>query len=543
MADAEDLAPIPTEQFVEPDEPDAEECDEDCEFDAGDDDDDAEFNAVPSEVSDAFYAVQSEAEFGQAAPGAGAKKKQSEVLDEASIKPELDRLTQEAVEMLNMPPSAARRLMRYYEWNSDRLGRYFEDPDKVLQAIGIQSIGDKGYEKVANDNKERTCPLCLEPYSSPEEGNFWALLPCHHAVCGDCWTGLVTDSVKRNGRESAALKCPVVEKLRGQLQMTACKTEVDEEIFLKFLPEDLKARYLQFRLRFFLETHPQYRCCANRGCSRVLKRLDRTLRDVECECGAGLCFACNQEAHSPATCDQWKRWLDRADGDSASMQWIANATKPCPECHTATEKNEGCMHMTCRLCEAKGKPKDWCWICGGVWDFQGRHGSNWYDPPCKKDTDVEKKQKQAAAASNSLYKYTHAYDQYMEHKKTGDLQAAKDVTRARDFTQKLLEREVRADHIPDAAKAIAEARKYLQYMYVYSYYLPEGKVDFFDWKVKEVEAAVAHLSNVLEDLYRWEPSIQRPQPPHSRDAVIKAVDALRKRVADLRDGVEEDARA
>ena len=41
-----------------------------------------------------------------------------------------------------------------------------------------------------------------------------------------------------------------------------------------------------------------------------------------------------------------------------SSEWMLQHTKACPRCHTATEKNGGCNHITCRHCNF-----EWCWLC------------------------------------------------------------------------------------------------------------------------------------------------------------------------------------
>ena len=46
--------------------------------------------------------------------------------------------------------------------------------------------------------------------------------------------------------------------------------------------------------------------------------------------------------------------------------WIAANTKKCPKCKTATEKNEGCNHMTCKRCRY-----EYCWICMQDWSLHG----------------------------------------------------------------------------------------------------------------------------------------------------------------------------
>jgi ariadne-1 len=38
--------------------------------------------------------------------------------------------------------------------------------------------------------------------------------------------------------------------------------------------------------------------------------------------------------------------------------WVAENCKKCPKCGWSIEKNEGCNHMTCRLCH-----HEYCWLC------------------------------------------------------------------------------------------------------------------------------------------------------------------------------------
>ena len=40
--------------------------------------------------------------------------------------------------------------------------------------------------------------------------------------------------------------------------------------------------------------------------------------------------------------------------------WILANTRKCPNCNTRIEKNQGCNHMTCRLCK-----HEFCWTCMG----------------------------------------------------------------------------------------------------------------------------------------------------------------------------------
>merc|ERR1711964_572897 len=47
-------------------------------------------------------------------------------------------------------------------------------------------------------------------------------------------------------------------------------------------------------------------------------------------------------------------------GDAAFEKWKKENTKPCPGCDKPIEKNQGCNHMTCAVCQC-----EFCWTCGG----------------------------------------------------------------------------------------------------------------------------------------------------------------------------------
>ncbi|CAM9197318.1 unnamed protein product, partial [Ectocarpus sp. 12 AP-2014] len=52
----------------------------------------------------------------------------------------------------------------------------------------------------------------------------------------------------------------------------------------------------------------------------------------------------------------------RTTEDRASATTVAITTKPCPNCEVATEKNRGCKHMVCSMCN-----HEYCWICRSEW--------------------------------------------------------------------------------------------------------------------------------------------------------------------------------
>jgi hypothetical protein len=68
-----------------------------------------------------------------------------------------------------------------------------------------------------------------------------------------------------------------------------------------------------------------------------------------------------EEAHDPCSCAQLAEWELKCVNESETANWILANTRKCPACNARIEKNQGCNHMTCRLCK-----HDFCWICMGT---------------------------------------------------------------------------------------------------------------------------------------------------------------------------------
>ena len=74
-----------------------------------------------------------------------------------------------------------------------------------------------------------------------------------------------------------------------------------------------------------------------------------------------LCRECLGEAHAPSACAQWRQWLAKISEvrpeeleatsaeseDAANCLWLVTNSKPCPNCRSPIQKNEGCNHMKC----------------------------------------------------------------------------------------------------------------------------------------------------------------------------------------------------
>jgi hypothetical protein len=139
---------------------------------------------------------------------------------------------------------------------------------------------------------------------------------------------------------------------------------------------------------------------------------DRMPQNLICGNGHAICYHCNEDAHAPCSCANWKKWKIRVDkelkhlektmshlnttaaiktkgedGDTeddvtatkskgdeiANALWVAANTKKCPRCTTPIEKDEGCNHMACRKCR-----HEFCWICMKDWHTHSQQTGGYF---------------------------------------------------------------------------------------------------------------------------------------------------------------------
>lgn len=124
----------------------------------------------------------------------------------------------------------------------------------------------------------------------------------------------------------------------------------------------LYEKYEKYNFESFVNLSKHDKWCPGRSCHMIIEVKKEQPVDCFCECGENFCFGCLKMAHTPITCELLLTWLDRIGGDNEqdTANWLKINTKPCPKCKTNIEKNQGCMHMTCRKCTY-----EFCWLCLG----------------------------------------------------------------------------------------------------------------------------------------------------------------------------------
>ncbi|CAG0882473.1 unnamed protein product [Darwinula stevensoni] len=149
----------------------------------------------------------------------------------------------------------------------------------------------------------------------------------------------------------------------------------------KLLSAELYARYQRFGAEEFVIASGGTFCPQPNCGMGLMPHPD--CRRITCEHGCGFVFCrdCRQGYHigecertdgsecSSNTDDRQAYRVDperaaAARWDEASAISIRVLTKPCPKCRTPTERDGGCMHMTCTWPQCG---YHWCWVCQNEW--------------------------------------------------------------------------------------------------------------------------------------------------------------------------------
>ncbi|CAM9315029.1 unnamed protein product, partial [Ectocarpus fasciculatus] len=376
------------------------------------------------------------------------------ILDYKDMTALMDAMSQEAETVLGVSRDTALILLSHYGWNKEKLlDTYWSDPEACLRCAGLSPSSCRPAEGGASTV---TCSICYDQVPPAETTH----LSCGHMFCRGCYTQYLSIKVDNEGAASVQTHCPEPK----------CSERVPESLFKDLLGAASVAKYREFAIKSFIESSRFIRYCPAAGCDKVA--IGRGITNVVCHCANPFCFRCGEETHDPATCDQLSRWLDKCRNESETANWMIVNTKKCPKCDARTEKNQGCNHMTCRLCK-----HDYCWICMSPWREHGQGTGGYYS--CNKFVDP------AAASGGSgdakdaaveLERYLHYYTRYQGH--DSSMKHAQRVQLcAVDVRLKAVEDSdgdgawVDVHFLRDAVLQVIECRRVLKYTYVLGYFL------------------------------------------------------------------------
>ncbi|XP_066338793.1 probable E3 ubiquitin-protein ligase ARI7 [Miscanthus floridulus] len=400
------------------------------------------------------------------------------VLTEEDIRSRQEADTAKVAEVLSIPPGFAAVLLRHFKWRVGRVQEeWFTDDRRVRGAVGLPP---ELVPSARGAGPRVVCGICFDEYPAGRT----ASAGCEHYYCDGCWRGYVRAAVG-DGPRCLSLRCPdpscsapVVRELVDEVLSAAGGSADDDGV-----------RYARFWLRSYVEeSGGKVRWCGGAGCARALEFLGDAAaadKDVFCECGHGVCWACGEEAHRPVSCGTVRAWLVKNSSDSAeTANWVVAHTKACPKCGRPIEKNQGCNHMRC----SPPCGHHFCWLC-----LQPAGGANHYacndSRPRRSGADADDDMAAAAAstasaeeerlkrrrARASLERYLYHYERWASNRAA--LESVARDTAALERGE--LERMARAADVPSTAlgfvseayRQVADGRRVLRWAHAYGYFL------------------------------------------------------------------------
>ncbi|XP_043994420.1 ankyrin repeat and IBR domain-containing protein 1-like isoform X1 [Gambusia affinis] len=478
-----------------------------------------------------------------------------------------DMLIVETADMLQAPLFTAEALLRAHDWDREKLlEAWMSDAEGCCQRSGVTMptpppSGYNAWDTLPSPRTPRTprspltltltsptdscltpgeeglatCGICLCSISVFEDP---IDMSCGHEFCRSCWEGFL--NIKIQEGDAHNIFCPAYE----------CYQLVPVHVIESVVSREMDQRYLQFDIKAFVENNPSIRWCPAARCERAV-RLTRPgpgdsdphsfplLPSPAVDCGKGhlFCWECLGEAHEPCDCQMWRNWLQKvtemkpeelagvseAYEDAANCLWLLTNSKPCANCKSPIQKNEGCNHMQCAKCKY-----DFCWICLEEWKKHSSSTGGYYrctryeviqqlEEQSKEMTvEAEKKHK----SFQELDRFMHYYTRFKNHEHSYKLEQ-KLLKTAKEKMEQLSRAFISREGTPpdtrfieDGVTELLKTRRVLKCSYPYGFFLQQGSTQ------KEIfELMQTDLEMVVEDLAQ---KVNRPYLRTPRHKIISA---------------------
>uniref|UniRef100_A0A8C9Z9U7 Ankyrin repeat and IBR domain-containing protein 1 n=1 Tax=Sander lucioperca TaxID=283035 RepID=A0A8C9Z9U7_SANLU len=476
-----------------------------------------------------------------------------------------DMLIVETADMLQAPLFTAEALLRAHDWDREKLlEAWMSNAEECCQRSGVQMpnpppSGYNAWDTLPSPRTPRTthssitspdqvslmpadvesslCGICMSSISVFEEP---VDMSCGHEFCRACWEGFLNLKIQEG--EAHNIFCPAFD----------CYQLVPVEVIESVVSREMDKRYLQFDIKAFVENNPAIHWCPVAGCERAVRLKTQgpgtstsdslsfpLLRAPAVDCGKGhlFCWSCRGEAHEPCDCETWKLWqqkvsemrpeelagVSEAYEDAANCLWLLSNSKPCANCKSPIQKNEGCNHMQCAKCKY-----DFCWICLEEWKKHSSSTGGYYrctryeviqqvEEQSKEMTEeAEKKHK----SFQELDRFMHYYTRFKNHEHSYQLEqrllkTAKE--KMEQLSRALSGREggpPDTTFIEDAVLELLKTRRILKCSYPYGFFLEPKST-----KKEIYELMQTDLEMVTEDLAQ---KVNRPYLRTPRHKIIRA---------------------
>ncbi|ELR17388.1 IBR domain containing protein [Acanthamoeba castellanii str. Neff] len=250
--------------------------------------------------------------------------------------------------------------------------------------------------EMENEGGEKANEKCNKEAEKKSEKNEWTHLPCQCKVCKECFSKYV--SVR-----CASIGLTIFRANITPFACPSCGRGISTEAALANTTREVADRLDALALKHALSRMADLRFCPAPDCGNALwidpatdhgppGLAGQTRCVLKCDrdgCGTEFCFDCRAPWHEGMTCEESLQARESAEdaaaaaavamplsseaSDDQSLAIVPTAAAPvvvsnreckaslkvkaCPQCGNETEKNGGCMHMTC-VCG-----HEYCWEC------------------------------------------------------------------------------------------------------------------------------------------------------------------------------------
>ncbi|XP_060529635.1 ankyrin repeat and IBR domain-containing protein 1-like isoform X2 [Cylas formicarius] len=448
-----------------------------------------------------------------------------------------DQLLVDTSDMLKIPLFTAEALLRDNEWSRELLlEKWMRDPVECCHLAGVQAPAsvlshggsiESSISTETSDEQEVTCEICL--MAIPREWDQPVKISCRHLFCKTCWQSYLTTKIQDG--DAHHILCPAYQ----------CHILVPVEFIEKLVSPEMARRYLQFDIKAFVESNKSIKWCPIPGCGRAVRLPEAeqtsgktnakaslvTSHAVDCGNAHFFCWECLGEAHAPCGCKQWQEWHKKiaevkpeelksacsGTEEAANCLWLVTNSKPCPNCKSPIQKNEGCNHMKCSKCKF-----DFCWVCQESWKRHSSATGGYFR--CNRFEAVHKAdEKQGSLINDALERnnqmqeisrFLHFYTRFRNHENSQRLeeplltsvkQKMEVLASSLGIKKEAVEKNTK--FIEDGVRELLKARRVLCGSYVYGYYLEDDGYNksIFEFMQNELEEVTEKLSEMIARPY------------------------------------------
>eukprot|EP00456_Euglypha_rotunda_P087610 TRINITY_DN8930_c0_g1_i3.p1 TRINITY_DN8930_c0_g1~~TRINITY_DN8930_c0_g1_i3.p1 ORF type:complete len:620 (-),score=105.07 TRINITY_DN8930_c0_g1_i3:30-1772(-) len=412
------------------------------------------------------------------------------ILDSKQIVKKRDKVIEEQTELLGLSKNEMDLLLRYLRYDQKKIDLFLADT-KNQADVRLQS-GIRGSAKRAKPHKEKTVQCSTAMCDVVKTSDAHAL-DCGHYLCKDCWKGFLQSEIGA-GVATVFSKCPAQDD-KGK----KCQEPVDYDTMKKFLTVAELAKLDGWILDQYVQSATNLKWCPKPGCNYAAEYERGDACDVYCKCGQSFCFHCQVVAHSPAPCDLAKKWGTLTnDAEAASERLIQSLTKPCPKCGTRIEKNRQCNHMKCSKCNF-----DFCWQCLQAITIGTTHPS-WYVCKVREQAQAEGKLDKDEEERVNLNKFLAKLSLHKAHVEDcqKDRKASELLIPKISSVEGTMSDGRTLNWLTAIAKAISESHRFLEWSWVYSYFMADSnrKETFVNWQKILEEKADGTLHDIEKAL-------------------------------------------